>query len=314
MTKHQNASGCCIAAAGGSVARPRLPPTTAESGGAGDGTIAISIPGGRSFVGTSRPLIEADGEGPVAWLRLRPYRIEAEPVTNERFAAFADRTGYETDAERLGWSFVFSPASPHEEHAEGAAWWVRRNGACWRAPNGPGSSWEEIANHPAVHISFHDATAFAAWAGGRLPTEAEWEHAARGGLEDPRYPWGDREPDDTGFTPCNIFQGRFPDADTGKDGYCGTSPVRSFPSNGYGLHDMAGNVWEWCSDAFRVRSLRKAARLRNGSAARDGQRVLKGGSFLCHRSFCWRYRIAARNGGAPDSGAAHIGFRLAYDA
>ncbi|WP_082015943.1 formylglycine-generating enzyme family protein [Aureimonas altamirensis] len=274
---------------------------------------AISIPGGRSFIGTSRPLIEADGEGPVERLRLNAYKIEAEPVTNAHFADFTSQTGYQTDAERYGWSFVFSPASGDGERVEAATWWVRRDGACWHAPNGPGSSWEAIAEHPVVHISFNDASAFAAWAGGRLPTEAEWEHAARGGLDDPRYPWGDREPDDVDFTPCNIFQGSFPHGDTGKDGYTGTSPVRAFAPNGYGLHDMAGNVWEWCSDAFRVRSMRKAARARNSLAAREMQRVLKGGSFLCHRAYCWRYRIAARNGSAPDTGAAHIGFRLAYD-
>jgi formylglycine-generating enzyme required for sulfatase activity len=165
---------------------------------------------------------------------------------------------------------------------------------------------------PVAHVSWADARAFAAWCGGRLPTEAEWEHAARGGLPDPVYPWGDEEPDDRRIL-CNIWQGRFPDENTAADGFAGTSPVRAFPPNGAGLFDMAGNVWEWTADPFRIASLGSAAAARNRDAARGRQKVLKGGSFLCHRSYCHRYRIAARSGLPPDSASSNVGFRIVHE-
>ena len=161
-----------------------------------------------------------------------------------------------------------------------------------------------------VHVSWHDAAAFASWAGGHLPSEAEWEHAARGGLRDVRHPWGDDDPDDETFFPCNIWQGRFPGENLCKDGHYGTAPARAFAANGYGLYNMCGNVWEWTAEPFKVRSLKKA--LRQFHADKEGFKILKGGSYLCHRSYCHRYRIAARTASSPDSSTSHQGFRLAY--
>ncbi|MBO0904819.1 formylglycine-generating enzyme family protein [Jiella sonneratiae] len=278
----------------------------------------VRFEGGPSHVGTFRPEIVADGEGIVRKVRLQPFLVDAVPVTNARFAAFVAATGYVTESERFGWGPVFSGLLPEAERIASpgpAPWWTARDGACWHAPEGAESDVAERAGHPVVHVSLADAQAFAVWAGGRLPSEAEWEHAARGGLEgDPRFPWGDREPDDRDFTPANIWQGRFPDENSRLDGWFGTSPVGSFPANGAGLHDMAGNVWEWTADPFRIRSLSKAAKSRNAKAREAGERVTKGGSFLCHRSYCYRYRIAARSGTAPDSAASHTGFRVFYDA
>ena len=192
-----------------------------------------------------------------------------------------------------------------------AQWWHRVEGATWAAPNGPGSEADCDPDHPVVQISWNDARAYAAWVGGRLPSEAEWEQAARGGLGDVRFPWGMAEPDDTKTLPCNIWQGRFPEVNTGADGYITTAPARSFRPNGYGLFNMAGNVWEWTGEPYRLRSMRREARAQ--MAARKGYKILKGGSFLCHRSYCYRYRIAARIGNSPDSTTTHQGFRVVFD-
>jgi formylglycine-generating enzyme required for sulfatase activity len=277
----------------------------------------VWLPGGRSHVGTDTPLLRADGEGPARPVRLAPFGIEAVAVSNARFAAFVAATGYRTEAERIGWSFVFRGFLPREAARRlppsvDAPWWAGVEGACWSAPEGPGSSTEGRARHPVVHVSHADALAFAGWAGGRLPSEAEWEHAARGGGAGP-YPWGAAEPDDTGFLPCNIWQGRFPEHNLVRDGHAGTAPVDSFAPNGLGLFNMAGNVWEWCADPFRIRSAGRQAQARNAAAQAQRQRVIKGGSYLCHRSYCHRYRIAARLGMPPDSATGHLGFRLAHD-
>jgi formylglycine-generating enzyme required for sulfatase activity len=277
----------------------------------------VPIPGGRAEIGTDHPLIAADGEGPRRFQRVKPFRLGATAVTNAEFMGFAEATGFVTEAERFGWSFVFYA---HLEAAEatagvvGTEWWRRVDGACWRAPFGPASNIAARLDHPVVHVSWNDAMAFAAWAGGRLPSEAEWEHAARGGLAGSVYPWGDRPPDDTAFQPCNIWQGRFPDYDTGADGYAGLAPARAFAPNGYGLYNMSGNCWEWTAESFRVRSLKAAARAANARAAEAGLKLLKGGSHLCHASYCHRYRIAARSGNTPDTSTGHIGFRLAFEA
>jgi formylglycine-generating enzyme required for sulfatase activity len=261
------------------------------------------------------PVIGRDGEGPRREVALRPFSLEAHVVTNARFEAFVRATGHVTDSERFGWSAVFRGLlEGPDEHPGGDAphWWARVEGAFWAAPEGPGSGIAERMDHPVVHVSWVDAEAFAKWCGGRLPSEAEWEHAARGGLPDPRFPWGDEEPDDRTVR-CNIWQGAFPQENTRADGYYGTSPVEAFAPNGAGLYDMAGNVWEWTGDAFRVRSLTRAARERNANAALTGEKVTKGGSFLCHRSYCYRYRIAARSALTADSAASNAGFRVAYD-
>ncbi|MEM7025152.1 MAG: formylglycine-generating enzyme family protein, partial [Pseudomonadota bacterium] len=251
----------------------------------------------RSWTGTDRPMFEADGEAPVRSTRLKSFGIDRCAVTNARFRDFVTASGYRTDSERFGWSFVFKGLVDDKSQTIGtsseAGWWVGVEGASWCAPTGAGSTIDDISEHPASHISWNDAKAFAEWAGGRLPSEAEWEHAARGGADRRTYPWGDEEPTDD-VVLCNIWQGRFPGHNSCADGYYGTAPVDAFAANPAGLHNMSGNVWEWCADPFRVRSMKSAAKQRNLVARREHERVMKGGSFLCHASYCWRYRIAAR--------------------
>lgn len=277
----------------------------------------IAFKGGRSHVGTDHPDILQDGEGPKRWVTLAPFEVEVVPVTNARFAAFVAETGYVTEAQRFGWAPIFRPLLPEPDSVPASntttPWWGKGDGAAWHAPEGSGSDVLGRADHPVVHVSWADAAAFAAWAGGRLPSEAEWEHAARGGLADPRFPWGDEEPDDDTFLPCNIWQGRFPYENTRADGWATTAPVGAFAPNGAGLHDMSGNVWEWTADAFKVHSLSRIAKARNQQAATLNEKVMKGGSFLCHKNYCYRYRIAARSGVASDSGASNTGLRVFYD-
>ncbi|MBR0648636.1 formylglycine-generating enzyme family protein [Roseomonas terrae] len=277
----------------------------------------VDIPGGGTTIGTDAPVFRDDGEGPARRVTLRAFRLDACAVTNARFAAFVAATDYRTEAERFGWSFVFRDfllPGQVAESPEATPWWCKVEGAFWHAPEGPGSSTLDRPDHPVVHVSWTDAMAFAGWAGGRLPSEAEWEHAARGGATAARFPWGDEEPTDEAGHLCNIWQGDFPLRNTLADGFAGTASVGRYPPNGYGLFDMAGNVWEWTSDPFRVRSLGMAAKARNRAATAARERVMKGGSYLCHRSHCYRYRIAARVGHSPDTSAGHTGFRLAYDA
>ncbi|WP_346363600.1 formylglycine-generating enzyme family protein [Bosea sp. (in: a-proteobacteria)] len=308
--------GCGCASRGRGQAVGGTPAPVASDHGSDSSTIVI-IPGGRAEIGTDAPIFEGDGEGPRRFVTLSPFRLDEAAVTNERFQRFVAATRYISEAERFGWSFVFAGHLPADNggsaQVTGAEWWRKVEGACWHAPEGPGSDLAGRTDHPVVHISHRDALAFAAWAGGRLPSEAEWEHAARGGLTGAMFPWGDREPDDVDFLPCNIWQGAFPAHDTGADGYRGTAPARAFAPNGYGLFQMCGNVWEWNADAFRVRSLKRTARALNMAAAREGRHLLKGGSFLCQRSYCFRYRIAARIGNTPDTSTSHTGFRVAYD-
>ena len=277
----------------------------------------VEFSGGRSFVGTDDPVIRADGEGPRRVVNLTAFGIETVTVTNARFAEFITATGYRTEAERFGWSAVFSGLLPSGSQPSGTSaetpWWVSMEGTAWAHPEGPDSGLDGRWDHPVTHVSWADARAFAEWAGGRLPTEAEWEHAARAGGETRRFPWGEQEPDDCTVL-CNIWQGRFPAQNTCLDGYYGTAPAESFAPNLAGLFNMAGNVWEWTADAFRVKSLARAAATRNRTARDRLQKVLKGGSFLCHASYCYRYRIAARSGVDSDSSASNVGFRVAYDA
>ncbi len=277
---------------------------------------AVDIPGGASLIGTNAQHLPIDGEGPLRKTKVKPYRMGATAVTNAQFAAFVEETGYVTEAERFGWSFVFWAQVPkaigNTQAVQEVKWWRRVDGANWRDINGPStrdSTWAE--DHPVVQVSWNDAMAYAAWAGGRLPTEAEWEHAARGGQGDVPFPWGAAEPDDTGTFPCNIWQGRFPDLNSGADGYATTAPVTAFEANPYGLYNMSGNAWEWLADSYRVKSLKRAAKER--AAQMKGYKTLKGGSFLCHRSYCYRYRIAARSGNSPDSTTTHQGFRMVWD-
>lgn len=270
---------------------------------------------GIATVGTDRPVIAADGEGPAHQVAVRAYGLDRHAVTNARFARFVADTGHVTDAERFGWSFVFkdfvAPGTVTSQPV-GLPWWHRVDGATWRLPGGPGGPLRADDRHPVVHVSWNDAKAFARWAGGRLPSEAEWEHAAKAGRAEMRYPWGDDEPGDRAIH-CNIWQGRFPHINSLADGYGGTAPVDAFEPNPAGLFNMCGNVWEWCADAFHVQPLTQAAKTRNALAGRNAERLLKGGSYLCHISYCYRYRIAARMGHSADTSTGHIGFRLAYD-
>lgn len=242
--------------------------------------------------------------------------LEAQTVTIVRFAEFVAATGYVTEAERFGSSAVFRgglAGSSNDEAVQNLPWWSNIEGACWSRPEGPGSDSDARQDHPVTHVSWNDAQAFTAWAGGRLPSEAEWEHAARGGPQRRRFPWGEEEPDDNQVY-CNIWQGRFPHLNTMVDGYAATAPARSFDPNPLGFYNMAGNVWEWTADAFRVHSLGQQAKSRNEQSRRSSDKTLKGGSYLCHKSYCYRYRIAARMALSPDSSASNVGFRVAYDA
>ncbi|HEX7352283.1 formylglycine-generating enzyme family protein [Brachybacterium sp.] len=250
-----------------------------------------------------------DGESPVRSVEVPAFRIDPACVTNAEFAAFVQETGYVTEAEEFGWSFVFGGLlEPELRRASrkppGTPWWRAVEQACWSAPEGPGSSVRERGEHPVVHVSLRDAEAFAAWCGMRLPREAEWEKAARGGLDQARYAWGE-ELAPGGEHLCNIWQGAFPLRNTLEDGFLGTAPVRSFPPNGFGLYEVAGNVWEWCSDPWET----------GGATSLTGDvRVMRGGSYLCHDSYCNRYRVAARSSTAAEDSSGNKGFRLAMDA
>jgi len=266
-----------------------------------------------------------NGELPVHDVSLDPYWIDATSVTNAAFASFVKATGYVTDAERLGASAVFHllvEADPGDVvgRATGTPWWLVVRGADWRRPQGPHSSVAALQNHPVVQVSWRDAQAYCTWAGTRLPTEAEWEYAARGGLEGRRFPWGD-ELTPNGRWMCNIWQGQFPSYNAADDGHLGTAPVKAYAPNGFGLWNTIGNLWEWCADTFVADAYPARAgvsAVNNPRTPEDADptspRVMRGGSYLCHESYCHRYRVAARSSNTPDSAAANIGFRCANDA
>ena len=289
----------------------------------------VWIPGGRFFMGTddrrfadTRPVHEVELDG---------FWMDATEITNAQFARFVRETGYVTIAERrpdpedfptasprelVPFSPVFTPLPPGTPLHPQMNGWRLVAGACWRAPEGPGSSIEGRANHPVVHVCWLDAVAYAKWADKRLPTEAEWEYAARGGLDRKRYVWGEEECPG-GKWQANIWQGHFPYRNTGEDGFVGTAPVASFPANGYGLYDMAGNVWEWCADWYRPDYYQNSPR-KNPPGPENcydpkepgaHTRVQRGGSFLCSEGFCVRYLPGSRGKGEVKSAGPHIGFR-----
>jgi formylglycine-generating enzyme required for sulfatase activity len=254
-----------------------------------------------------------DGETPVHEVELDGFRIDATTVTNQMFAAFIEATGYRTEAEQYGSSAVFhllvkAPPADVLGPAAGAPWWLNVRGADWGHPAGPSSSWSEVPDHPVVHVSWHDAQAYCQWAGRRLPTEAEREYAARGGLAGKRYAWGD-ELTPGGEHRCNKWQGTFPTVNTEEDGFLGTAPVKSFPANGYGLYEVAGNVWEWCNDWFLPKYYRNSPSENPQGPTIGAGRVMRGGSYLCHESYCNRYRVAARTSNTPESSSGNCGFR-----
>lgn len=257
-----------------------------------------------------------DGEGPIRKVKLSGFQISKYAVTNAEFMKFVDDTGYKTEAERFGWSYVFHLLVSEKMKQEvrdvpqQVPWWYVVDGACWKNPEGPGSDIEDRMNHPVIHLSWNDANAYCKWSGTRLPTEAEWEYAARGGLEQKKYPWGDElEPADEHR--CNIWQGKFPVRNDGADGYIGTAPVDAFQPNGYGLYNMSGNVWEWCEDWFSPHYHKRTDKRNPKYMNETGVRSMKGGSYLCHHSYCNRYRVAARSSNTPDSSTGNCGFRVA---
>lgn len=317
----------------------------------------VLVPGGEFTMGSDEDWAFPN-EKPAHRVRVAPFFLDAKPVTNAEFAAFVDATGYKTVAKRpVDWdelkkqlppgtpkppaemlapgSLVFRQTTDPVDLRDMSKWWMWTPGASWKHPEGPSSSIAGRENHPVVQIAWEDAQAYAKWAGKRLPTEAEWEFAARGGLKDNRYAWGDEENPDGQFS-LNRWTGDFPWRNDSSDGFVGTSPVAAFPPNGYGLFDMGGNVWNWCSDFYRGGTFAARAGDEKGCCDPKGpgdsietvpvpgdpspptvpgaeRRVMKGGSFLCHPSYCESYRPAARRGTPPDTGSSHVGFRCAMD-
>ncbi|MDR3638542.1 MAG: formylglycine-generating enzyme family protein [Isosphaeraceae bacterium] len=301
------------------------------------------IPGGEFLMGTDSELGWPD-ERPAHRVRVDGFWIDRTEVTNAQFRAFVAATGYITTAERapeldeimkqsppgtpppapemlVPGSLVFQPTAGRVDLHDFSQWWHWTPGASWRHPEGPGSDLAGKDEHPVVHVSWDDALAYCRWAGKRLPTEAEWEFAARGGRSGLPYTWGE-QPFSAETPQANIWQGEFPHNNSAEDGHQRTAPGRSFPPNGFGLYDMAGNVWEWCADWYqrdlygeRAGSLtvNPAGPARSSDPAQPytPQRVQRGGSFLCNDSYCSRYRPAARHGCSPDTGMSHVGFRCA---
>lgn len=289
--------------------------TFAFRGGRHTGAMA-RIPGGCFVMGTNATAegFAEDGEGPARSVEVSPFQMSVTAVTNAQFREFVRATKYISNAEQIGSSFVFYlQVDVNRRHtirqiSRDLPWWLEVEGACWQRPTGTGSSIYDRLDHPAVHISWNDAVAYCAWAGARLPTEAEWECAARGGLVGMRYPWGDVLEVD-GIRRCNTWQGEFP-AKPASGWALGTMAADAFTPNGYGLHNIVGNVWEWCADWF-TSEYHRVTPMRDPLQSRvTGRRSMRGGSFLCHESYCNRYRVAARGSNTPDSCASNIGFRV----
>ncbi|MCQ6563819.1 formylglycine-generating enzyme family protein [Paenibacillus mendelii] len=332
MSDHKETSSCCSASR--DAMQPNKPahqtephgdvsPARVESGAPPDSGLAadryegmVFIEGGTFLMGSNdREGFAEDGEGPVRKVHVPSFYMDETAVTNEQFGQFIAATGYRTEAERFGWSYVFhlfvTPQSQEQKAyraAPRAPWWWAVEGSDWSHPEGLNSDVEERGDHPVVHVTWNDAAAYCRWAGKRLPTEAEWEYAARGGLVQKRYPWGD-ELKQGGEHRCNIWQGKFPQVNHASDGYAGTAPVRSYSPNGYGLYNMAGNVWEWCSDVFDPAYHLTGETDNPIGRGNSGTRSMRGGSYLCHKSYCNRYRVAARSRNTPDSSSGNTGFR-----
>ena len=307
----------------------------------------IWAPGGDFTMGTAGQTLNRN-EQPAHLVKLDGFWIDVHEVTNAQFRRFVDATGYITTAEKppdweemkktlppdtpkppaeklVPGSLVFAPPGVAVPTNDVARWWTWTPGACWKHPEGPGSNLDGRDDHPAVQVSWDDANAYAKWASKRLPTEAEWEFAARGGLAGKRFTWGDEPPNEESKL-ANIWQGVFPHLNTNRDGWERTAPIKSYPPNEYGLYDMAGNVWEWCADWYRADEYsRRGSRapIVNPAGPTDSwdpnepftpKRVTRGGSFLCHVTYCESYRTAARRGTSPDTGMSHLGFRCVKSA
>jgi formylglycine-generating enzyme len=313
---------CCVPSIARAVQLETSRRVSAERLRATAGSTAgmIKLDGGPFLMGTeNKEGFPADGEGPIREVRVDPFYMDTYPVTNEQFSEFVAATGYKKEAERFDWSFVFQGHIAPEDYGRlvedtvrAVSWWCKVRGAYWRRPEGPDSSIDSRSAYPVTHVSWNDAFAYAQWAGKRLPTEAEWEYAARGGLEQKIYPWGD-ELTPGGRHLCNVWQGEFPNHDTADDGFSAPGPVHSFPPNGYGFYTITGNAWEWCNDWFHPSYHVTATRINPVGPAEGGAKVMKGGSYLCHKSYCNRYRVAARTSNTPDSSTTNISFRCVRD-
>lgn len=281
----------------------------------------IPLEGGTFTMGTDSTVgFEVDRENPSLQVTVEPFSISKYTITNEEFLQFFLDTGYITDAERFGSSHVFHLLLDDETKktsvpiSEEANWWYEVPGANWRKPEGGNSTIADRMDHPVVHISWNDANAYAKWAGKRLPTEAEWEFAARGGKENLTFPWGDDLQPDGKFM-ANTFQGEFPSRNSEADGFLGTAPVKTYSPNDYGLYQVIGNVWEWCLNPGRISLDTFQTKTRDDFINENNQYsqalyALKGGSFLCHCSYCRRYRIAGRNANTALSSSSNTGFRV----
>ncbi|MCR9243430.1 MAG: formylglycine-generating enzyme family protein [bacterium] len=294
----------------------------------------VWIPGGTAMLGSQ----EGDPDAPLHRVELDGFWLDRTEVTNAQFAQFVAATGYVTVAERkptpeelpgvppealVAGSLVFRPPGDAVDLREFWRWWEFVPGACWRRPDGPGSAIAGRDLHPVVHICYQDAIAFCKWAKKRLPTEAEWEYAARGGLDQKRYVWGDSKPDADGWV-VNIWQGEFPRKNERRDGFATTAPVATYPANGHGLYDMSGNVWEWCHDLYHPRGYGDPTRLaKNPQGPRKSfdpmepgavKHVMRGGSFLCSDVYCLGYLPGTRMKSTPDTSLCHTGFRCALTA
>ncbi len=306
----------------------------------------VLIPGGEFTMGGKSDQAYED-EFPRHGVKLSPFYMDITEVTNKQFKEFVEATGYVTIAEQdIDWeeikkqvppgtpkpadsllkagSLVFAGTDGPVDLNNYAQWWAWTIGADWKHPEGPESSIEEKMNHPVVHVAWEDAQAYAKWAGKRLPTEAEWEWAAMGGRDDVKYPWGNTSIEEASDK-ANFWQGKFPYQNYALDGYEGSAPVKSFPANGYGLYDMAGNVWEWCEDKYDLAAYEQYAnqeQVKNPQGSQNyydprepytPKHVIRGGSFLCNDSYCSGYRVARRMSSSKDSGFNHTGFRCVKD-
>ncbi|XP_057560828.1 formylglycine-generating enzyme isoform X2 [Hippopotamus amphibius kiboko] len=296
-------------------------------------TKMVPIPAGVFTMGTDDPQIKQDGEAPARRVAIDAFYMDAYEVSNAEFEKFVNSTGYLTEAEKFGDSFVFEGMlseqvkSDIQQAVAAAPWWLPVKGANWRHPEGPDSTILHRPDHPVLHVSWNDAVAYCTWAGKRLPTEAEWEYSCRGGLQNRLFPWGNKlQPKGQHY--ANIWQGEFPVTNTGEDGFRGTAPVDAFPPNGFGLYNIVGNAWEWTSDWWTIHhSVEETINPKGPLSGKD--RVKKGGSYMCHKvyqnpiagepdfhekqSYCYRYRCAARSQNTPDSSASNLGFRCAAD-
>lgn len=277
----------------------------------------VLVHGGQFEMGTDKPVFMADGEHPARSVRVNDFYLDVHEVSNAEFERFVKATGHVTEAETFGDSFVLDSAISEEtkkgitQAVAAAPWWLPVKGADWRHPEGPDSHIRDRMDHPVVHVSWNDADAFCKWSGKRLLTEAEWEYACRAGLKNRLFPWGNNWTP-KGETRANIWEGKFPVTNTAEDGYAGMAPVTAFPATKFGLKNIIGNVWEWTADWWNTRHTREPQDNPKGPPS-GTDKVKKGGSFMCHKTYCYRYRCAARSQNTPDTSAYNVGIRCGAD-